>query len=58
MPKDEFFSDIGLEITIERSHALLIGDIQAATGITDYQLGVAPDPYEDAKALIREVCGE
>ena len=46
-PTDEFFSDIGLEIMMERTCALI-------TGITDFQPG-GPDPYEKAKSFIREV---
>ena len=49
-PTDEFFSELSLQIDMERSYAMIMGT-------TDFQLG-RPDPYEDAKALIREVCGD
>lgn len=56
-PTDEYFSELSLQIDMERSHALIISDIEATIGITDFQLG-GPDPYEKAKSFIREVCGE
>ena len=56
-PTDEFFSELSLQIDMERSYAMIVSDIEATIGMTEYQLG-RPDPYEEAKAFIREVCGE
>ena len=51
----EYLSDIALQVNMEREHALIMSDIGETIGITEYQLG-RPDTYEEAKALIREVC--